>query len=144
MARVAMWPGPPIQTGLCFLDQDRLHNSCTTHQLRLLWPIAFGTKLENKICCSRYNIYFHRSACGIDVPGSDFVITGGENTPEQGRRVVRYTPQGAATLLPSLQEARWGHGCGYYYDQNNVLVSLKSFNVVLKLNCLMFKVFISH
>ena len=55
------------------------------------------------------------------------MITGGENTPEQGKRVVRYTPQGTATLLPSLQEARWGHGCGYYYDQNNVLVSLKSF-----------------
>ena len=89
---------------------------------------VYLTGSKNDPVCCRYRIYFHRSACGIDVPGSDFVITGGENTPEQGERVVRYTPQGAATLLPSLQEARWGHGCGYYYDQNNMLVSLKSFN----------------
>ena len=73
--------------------------------------------------------YYHFHACGIDVPGSDFVITGGHVTDDgdDSGRVVKYSIKGEATLLPRLQEPRYHHGCGYYYDQNNVLVS---FNIM--------------
>ena len=59
------------------------------------------------------------------MPGSDFVITGGHVTDDgdDSGRVVKYSIKGEATLLPRLQEPRYYHGCGYYYDQNNVLVS---------------------
>ena len=67
-----------------------------------------------------------RIACGIEVPESDnFVITGGWNgkwRPMGGvSRVVRYNTQGEATLLPSLQQQRFHHGCGYYYNNDQVV-----------------------
>ena len=62
-----------------------------------------------------------RVACAIEVPGTDnIVITGG--WPDGVSRVVMYNTQGEATLLPSLQTARYQHGCGYYYN-NDQLVS---------------------
>ena len=38
-------------------------------------------------------------------------------------RVVMYNTQGEATLLPSLQTQRKRHGCGYYYNNDQVVVS---------------------
>ena len=59
------------------------------------------------------------------MPDSDnIVITGGY--PGSGSsglsRVVSYNTQGEATLLPRMQQSRYAHGCGYYYN-NDQLVS---------------------
>ena len=58
------------------------------------------------------------------MPDTDnIVITGGY--PGSGNdglsRVVRYNTQGEATLLPSLQQQRYYHGCGYYYNNDEVV-----------------------
>ena len=83
-----------------------------------------------------------RIACGIDVPDSDnIVITGGWNgisrTPGFGgiSRVVKYNTQGDATLLPSLQQPRRFHGCGYYYN-NEQVVSCKLYIVLRLSDCI--------
>ena len=74
---------------------------------------------------------FQDRACGIDVPDSDnIVITGGFSgfTAKGLTRVVSYNTQGKATLLPSLQQQRYYHGCGYYYN-NDEVVSCKLYIV---------------
>ena len=64
------------------------------------------------------------------MPDSDnIVITGGEAGGNNGfSRVVRYNTQGEATLLPNLQQPRYAHGCGYYYN-NDQVVSCKLYIV---------------
>ena len=58
------------------------------------------------------------------MPDSDnIVITGGFSgfTAKGLTRVVSYNTQGKATLLPSLQQQRYYHGCGYYYNNDEVV-----------------------
>ena len=73
------------------------------------------------------NISSSSLACAIEVPDSDnIVLTGGvgASASDSGTvsLVVMYSTEGEVTLLPSLRQRRWGHGCGYYYH-NDQLVS---------------------
>ena len=64
-----------------------------------------------------------RLACAIEVPDTDNIVITGEGGSLAGAsRVVSYSVKGKATLLPSLQQPRRLHGCGYYYN-NDQLVS---------------------
>ena len=62
--------------------------------------------------------------------GDNYVVTGGWTYDwTNGRwpklsRVVSYNIKGEATRLPSLQTSRCAHGCGFYYN-NDQLVSFK-------------------
>ena len=73
-----------------------------------------------------YGCYWHKYcsvACGIEVPDSDqLVITGGHAGGQNGRpRVQAYTVGGAKEQLPNLNQPRYQHACGYYYNGNNLV-----------------------
>ena len=73
-----------------------------------------------------YGYYWHKYcsvACGIEVPDSDqLVITGGHAGGQNGRpRVQAYTVGGAKEQLPNLNQPRYQHACGYYYNGNNLV-----------------------
>ena len=73
-----------------------------------------------------YGCYWHKycsTACGIEVPDSDqLVITGGHAGGQNGRpRVQAYTVGGAKEQLPNLNQPRYQHACGYYYNGNNLV-----------------------
>ena len=61
---------------------------------------------------------------------TQLVITGGYNSSQ----VTMYDMNGFVAQLPDMAEARMGHGCGYYRNDNNQIVSLKkSYYITLKL-----------
>ena len=50
-------------------------------------------------------------------------ITGGRNTTDDGDRVPvnkvsQYNVTGWIQDLPQLQQSRWDHGCGYYFNND--------------------------
>ena len=65
---------------------------------------------------------YFSSACSIEVPQSDrVVITGGMTNTGVLSRVQVYSTKGATQQLPALQQKRWGHACGYYFDGNKIV-----------------------
>ena len=72
-----------------------------------------------------------RRACSIEVPGSDnLIVTGGYGSSALGgygssalATVQVYSIHGATHQLPSLNNARRNHACGYYYDTDHKIVS---------------------
>ena len=87
-----------------------------------------------------YNIYlilklckYYRSACGIEVPNSDqVVITGGHASRQNGlSRVQVYTVSGAKEQLPDLNQPRYTHACGYFFNGNNLVKSLIIYIILL-------------
>ena len=61
-------------------------------------------------------------ACGIEVPGSDnILITGGVSGGSDVSRVLMYSTIGTTNPLPNLLQPRRFHGCGYYYNNNQVV-----------------------
>ena len=56
------------------------------------------------------------------MPDTDNIVITGEGGSLAGAsRVVSYSVKGKATLLPSLQQQRYYHGCGYYYNNDEVV-----------------------
>jgi len=53
-------------------------------------------------------------ACSIELPEM-FILTGGSYTLTT---VSRYSTSGWMEDLPELNEGRWGHGCGYFYNDD--------------------------
>jgi len=53
-------------------------------------------------------------ACSIELPEM-FILTGGLDT---WTTVSRYTTSGWMEDLPELNEGRWTHGCGYFYNDD--------------------------
>ena len=51
------------------------------------------------------------NACGISLPGEQFVIIGGSF---HGRKVTLYNKWGYLQDLPKLSASREGHGCSSY------------------------------
>merc|ERR1712131_279747 len=58
--------------------------------------------------------YDTRWACSIELPEM-FILTGGFYTET---RVSRYTTSGWMEDLPELNDGRWNHGCGYFYNDD--------------------------
>ena len=59
-----------------------------------------------------------RGSCSINT-GSTVVVTGGINSRT---RVSEYSETSFLRSLPSLQEGRWLHGCGYYDNSDGTKV----------------------
>ena len=53
---------------------------------------------------------------------TQLVITGGYNA----NLVTMYDMYGFVSELPDMNEGRQGHGCGYYRNDNDQIVSLKN------------------
>ena len=71
---------------------------------------------------SHTSTVYHSSACGIeDHEDNTFIITGGVDGVAGGitNRVTKYTQTGQFTDLPSLNTARYFHGCGSYRNSND-------------------------
>ena len=49
-------------------------------------------------------------------------ISGGSDEGSRDK-VSQYTLQGWVRDLPQLQQGRYGHGCGHYLNDNNIMVS---------------------
>ena len=66
-----------------------------------------------------------RHACSIPEYESDTVVlTGGEYDSDALSTVERYDLNGLVETLPSLNQAREGHGCGYFYNKDGTKVKL--------------------
>merc|ERR1719369_482031 len=66
--------------------------------------------------------YNTRLACSIpDHTNNSVIITGGRNTL---RTVSRYSTSGHVEDLPSLNQGRYQHGCGFYRDDSGDQVFL--------------------
>ena len=64
-----------------------------------------------------------RNACSIPEYESDTVVlTEGESNSDALSTVERYDLNGLAQTLPSLNQAREGHGCGYFYYKGGIKV----------------------
>lgn len=132
--------GNIIQAGtvrrVCFFLEGGLimpiqqQNSCPLHPQTqcqalpcLTQPGGFIANCSNNVQMFHvmYILYF-RLPCSIEVPGSDnVVIAGGWISGSTGiTRVVKYSAQGAATLLPDLQQPRYYHACGYYHTDGQL------------------------
>ena len=87
--------------------------------------------------CYICNIYNCRLACAITDDGStSVVITGGSPAGYRGLdEVTRYSLDGGATALPSLQTARGGHACGHFIDNKNNQVTIVILFVVSQQIC---------
>ena len=72
-------------------------------------------------------------ACGIEVPNSDqLVITGGQGDGGKGiSRVQVYTVGGAKEQLPDLNQPRYAHACGYFFNGNKLVKSLIIYIILL-------------
>ena len=71
---------------------------------------------------------YYREACGIELPDSEnLVVTGGDRST----RVVMYSAQGSAMELPSLQQQRRRHGCGFYYNDDQLVTLRYIFTLLL-------------
>ena len=69
-------------------------------------------------------------ACSIpDYETDTVVLTGGLDTynDTDTTSVERYDLKGFVENLPSLNQAREGHGCGYFYNKDGVKVKLTVF-----------------
>merc|ERR1711915_459478 len=58
--------------------------------------------------------YDTRRACSIELPEM-FILTGGSYTLTT---VSRYSTSGWMEDLPQLNEGRYGHGCGFFYNDD--------------------------
>ena len=58
------------------------------------------------------------------MPGSDnLIVTGAYGSGSGSATVQVYSIHGATHQLPSLNNARRNHACGYYYDTDHKIVS---------------------
>ena len=74
--------------------------------------------VNNALITLRLHFLYFREACGIELPDSEnLVVTGGHAST----RVAMYSAQGSAMELPSLQQQRRRHGCGFYYDGDQLV-----------------------
>ena len=67
---------------------------------------------------------FFRDACSIELPEM-FILTGGRYTLTT---VSRYTTSGWMEDLPELNDGRYSHGCGYFYNDDMQRVSIRHSN----------------
>ena len=56
-----------------------------------------------------------------------FIVTGGYSS-DTHKKVSRYSINGWMNDLPELNEARFQHGCGYYFNEDMERVSFKGLN----------------
>ena len=85
--------------------------------------ISFDLKVKKKFSCYQlfYEYFIFSDACTIQL--EDWVVvTGG--TDRDYKTVSIYDVNGWVEDLPDLNQARDEHGCGYYVDSNNDIVSL--------------------
>ena len=71
------------------------------------------------MCTFKY-ILIYRNACSIEV-GYEVIITGGGKFGEEitSAKVSVYNVDGWVQDLPSLNMARFYHGCGFYINDDN-------------------------
>ena len=69
--------------------------------------------------------FFFRFACSIELPEM-FILTGGRNALT---KVSQYTTSGWMEDLPELNEGRYWHGCGYFYNDDMQRVSFRHLNL---------------
>ena len=62
-------------------------------------------------------------ACAIELENT-VVVTGGGYTIDSYTRVQVYSTEGPLYQLPRLGTGRMSHGCGYYVDSGNRVVSI--------------------
>ena len=76
---------------------------------------------------------YYSAACGIEVPNSDqLVITGGHaGGQDASPRVQVYTVGGAKKKLPDLNQPRYAHACGYFFNGNKLVKSLIIYIILL-------------
>ena len=68
---------------------------------------------------------YHSHACGIeDQDDKTMVISGGLDDDGVTARVTKYKNNGDAQDLPTLNEKRQNHGCGFYKNTNNEKVRI--------------------
>ena len=75
--------------------------------------------LYNKISDTVKRCISFSSACSIEMPEM-FILTGGLDTL---KTVSRYSTTGWMEDLPELNEGRWQHGCGFFYNDDMQRVS---------------------
>ena len=62
-------------------------------------------------------------ACAIELENT-VVVTGGGYSIDSYTRVQVYSTEGPLHQLPRLGTGRMSHGCGYYVDSGNRVVSI--------------------
>ena len=62
-------------------------------------------------------------ACAIELENT-VVVTGGGYSIDSYTRVQVYSTEGPLHQLPRLGTGRMSHGCGYYVDSRNRVVSI--------------------
>ena len=80
------------------------------------------------------SILIPSAACAIDdLDGNDLIITGGYDVLGHTNRVTKYNKNGIATVLPTLNNARYTHGCGSYRNTNHqkVFIGIQCINLFL-------------
>jgi len=71
---------------------------------------------QNGTSIRSFDLKYHTSrfACSIELPEM-FILTGGRNALT---KVSQYTTSGWMEDLPELNEGRYWHGCGYFYNDD--------------------------
>ena len=65
--------------------------------------------------------FYFSNACSIELPEM-FILTGGYHTL---KTVSRYSTSGWMEDLPELNEGRYHHGCGYFFNDDMQRVSIR-------------------
>merc|ERR1712131_478412 len=103
------------------VEERRSHSSWVTPDgdILLIGGFYSGTTTEivyqNGTSIRSFDLkYRTREACSIELPEM-FILTGGVYTMTT---VSRYSTSGWMEDLPELNEGRYSHGCGYFYNDD--------------------------
>ena len=84
--------------------------------------LIFDNHLDFMICHSKVGFFFSL-ACSIKLEERFILIGGSDSHSTFYKHAHVYDETGLTEMLPDLQVGRNSHGCGYFYNNDNQLVS---------------------
>ena len=130
--------GPGNQTAeLVMADTD----TAPRKTFQLSYPSTYIKCFRTYLYLQNTIIFFTSAACSIHLEHT-VVITGGmpsndDRTPTA--RVQQYYAQGAINRLPDMLTARKDHGCGYFVNKDDKIVSR-----YINSNWIVYKISLGH